>query len=75
MNATPRYVPHGFALEDVTVEERPTFLAPETLSEWLIRAKLSVPVIYSPDPSPIPLRASTATGSDHGSPTVPTTIR
>jgi hypothetical protein len=37
------YVPHGFELEDVTVEERPNFFAPETLTEWSIAARLSVP--------------------------------
>lgn len=52
------YVPHGFELEDVTVEERPNFFAPETLTEWSIAAQMSVPVIYTPDSSRVPVRAS-----------------
>jgi hypothetical protein len=27
------YVPHGFELEDVTVEQRPNLFAPETLTD------------------------------------------
>lgn len=52
------YVPHGFELEDITVEERPNFFSPETLTEWSISAQLSVPVIYTPDSSSVPVRAS-----------------
>lgn len=52
------YVPHGFELEDVTVEERPNLFAPETLTEWSITAQLSVPVIYTPDSCRIPILAS-----------------
>lgn len=52
------YVPHGFELEDVTVEQRPNLFAPETLTEWSVIAELSVPVIYAPDSSRIPVRAS-----------------
>lgn len=52
------YVPHGFELEDVTVEERPNLFAPETLTEWLIAARLSVPIVYTPDSSRVPVRAS-----------------
>jgi hypothetical protein len=52
------YVPHGFELDDLTVKERPNIFAPETLSEWSISAGLSVPIIYTPDSSGFPLRAS-----------------
>jgi hypothetical protein len=52
------YVPHGFELDDLTAEERPNIFAPETLSEWSISADLSVPIIYTPDASRIPVRAS-----------------
>jgi hypothetical protein len=50
-------VPFGFELDDMTVEERPNIIAP-ALPEWSIRTKLSVPVIYSPNPSDISGRVS-----------------
>jgi hypothetical protein len=36
------HVPHGFELEDVTVEEWANIIAPEALSEWLIRATSNI---------------------------------
>ncbi len=51
-------VPHGFELEELTVEERPNVFAPDALSEWSISAELKVPIVYTPDSSSFPLRAS-----------------
>jgi hypothetical protein len=51
-------VPHGFRLEDITVEEELNTFEPSVPSRWRVELELTVPVIYTPDASRIPIRAS-----------------
>ena len=51
-------VPHGFKLEGIAVEEEPNPFAPTVPSRWHVELNLRVPVIYTPDASRIPIRAS-----------------
>lgn len=44
-------VPDGFAIEDVSVEEKRNPFAPDALRHWRVTATLNVPVFYSPDSS------------------------
>jgi hypothetical protein len=51
-------VPHGFALDRLSVEERANLFAPSVLSTHVVTVEMRVPVIYSPDSTGVPLRAS-----------------
>lgn len=44
-------VPDGFAIEDVSVEEKRNPFAPDALRHWRVTATLNVPVFCSPDSS------------------------
>src|SRR4051812_2250477 len=58
-------VPHGFTLEDLTVEERPNPFAPRALSHFRATAELKVPILFSPDSSSGRLRAALPAHGDN----------
>lgn len=59
------FVPHGFVLGEMTVEEKDNPFAPGLLSRWEITALLDVPVIYSPDSSSGIVRAALPADRDN----------